>query len=703
MTRPEDLAAQWRRAVAHTSLVSMDRKSMLWFLTGLSRELVDAAVTGDRASAVGRSVGMRLVEAHFTEPDALEKSLSLLGERLQAAVPDGVDATKRVAGMLAGIAAGYARALQSLTRREQQQIAAAAFTARSEAEARFRSVFDVAVIGIAVSRLDGEILQVNKALAEMLGYVPPEIEGRQFWEFTHPSDPPHAWEQVKQLLEGEFDHVRMEKPYRRKDGTSILTNLVLSLIRDEHARPQYVVSLMENITDQRHMQDRLRHQALHDPLTDLPNRTLFFERLDAALVGGGPEHGPGICYLDLDGFKAINDTLGHGTGDALLRTLAQRLLARLGSDGHLVARMGGDEFVVLVERSSGIEHLQDVARAALDVVRRPVLLDGHTITVTASIGVVQYSEGGTGAAELMKAADTTMYWAKADGQDRIALFDRGRHQRDVTRFALSSRMPKALANGEFYVEYQPLVRMRDHKMVGVEALTRWRLPDGRRLGPADFIPLAEQTGLIVPLGREILTTACRQAVEWANAESPLPLVMSVNLAQRQVREPTFTEDLETILDETGCPPHMLELELTESDLMGTDRDSLDTLRTIAAMGVRIAIDDFGTGYSNLAYLRHLPVHTLKLAGPFISGGLDGSAGNGADATVDVEVVASVVQLAHVLGLSVTAESIETPTQQQRLLALGCDTGQGWFFAPSLPPARIPQLAAAPTWPAAADA
>ncbi|MEJ3653500.1 EAL domain-containing protein [Actinomycetes bacterium KLBMP 9759] len=669
----------------------MDRVSMLWFLTGLSRELVDAVVDGDRPSAVGRSVGTRLVEAHFTEPDALEESLSLLGERFQGAEP------ARVAGMLAGVAAGYARALQSLTRREQQQIAAAAFTARSEAEARFRSVFDVAVIGIAVSRLDGEILQVNRALAEMLGYRPGDIEGRQFWEFTHPSDPPHAWEQVKQLLEGEFDHVRMEKPYRRKDGTSILTNLVLSLIRDEHGAPQYVVSLMENITDQRLMQDRLRHQALHDPLTDLPNRTLFFERLDAALVAGGPEHGPGICYLDLDGFKAINDTLGHGTGDALLRTLAQRLLGRLGPDGHLVARMGGDEFVVLVERSTGIEHLQDVARAALEVVRRPVLLDGHTITVTASIGVVQYSEGGTGAAELMKAADTTMYWAKADGQDRIALFDPGRHQRDVARFALSSRMPESLANGEFFVEYQPLVRMRDHRMVGVEALARWQLPDGRRLGPSDFIPLAEQTGLIVPLGREILTTACRQVVAWANADPPLQLVMSVNLAQRQVREPTITEDIKAILDETGCAPDMLELELTESDLMGTDRASLDTLRALAAMGIRIAIDDFGTGYSNLAYLRHLPVHTLKLAGPFISGGLGGSAEN---AAVDVEVVASVVQLAHALGLSVTAESIETPTQQQRLLALGCDTGQGWFFAPSLPAARIPQLAETPTWPGA---
>jgi diguanylate cyclase (GGDEF)-like protein len=461
---------------------------------------------------------------------------------------------------------------------------------------------------------------------------------------------------------------------------------------------------MENITERHRLQTRLQHQAQHDPLTDLPNRTLFFERLEAALQAGTR---PGVCYLDLDGFKAVNDTLGHDLGDRLLHAVARQLVDAVGSAGHLVARMGGDEFVVLVDRieegEAGNERLRSVARTALEAVRRPIRLDENEIVVSASIGVVR-ADGGHDAAELMKAADTTLYWAKADGRNRYALFDEDRHRSDVDRFELSARMPDALTRGEFSLEYQPLVRLADRSVLGVEALLRWTLPDGRRLDPGRFVPLAEDSGFIVPLGRWVLRQACRNAAAWAATNPDTQPLMSVNVAARQLREPSFVGDVAAVLAATGWPAELLQLELTESALMGTPDGSLAALHELSGMGVRIAIDDFGTGYSNFAYLRRLPVHALKLAGSFVTGAA--GRGGGADdrsgqaggeqaggEQVDHEVVGLVIRLAHTLGLTVTAESVETASQFAHLRQLGCDTGQGWYFAPAVPAEQIPRLLA----------
>ena len=679
------------------SLVAMSGRNLLPFLRGLADRLLDILTADEPDPAGAYRVGVALVDAHFTEVAALQRTMAVLGTQLAgdaAARPGGAG---RLAEVLGAVAAGYAQALQDRTRTEQEQITAAAFAARVAAEqarwnseARLEAVFAESVIGIAVSEIDGRVLEVNRALCDMLGFTAAEITGRTFWEFVHPDDAPGFGERVEDLLAGSANHLRMEKPYYRKDGEVIWTDLVLSLVRDPDGHPQYVVAMIENITDRYHLQNDLRHQARHDPLTGLPNRTVFFQHLDAALGTGEPV---GVCYLDLDGFKAINDTLGHDRGDELLQIIAQRLMTDLGQQDHLVARMGGDEFVVLVDHDANPEHLQLVAQSALDSVRRPTMLAGHEVLVCASVGIVQSGDGGTGAAQLMKAADTTLYWAKTAGGDRYAFFDADRHRADVERFALSARIPEALAGGEFTVEYQPLVRLRDQQIIGVEALVRWELPTGQRLPPDEFISLAEETGLIVPLGRAVLRTACQQATQWYAQCPSAPLLMSVNLAARQVREPGFVDDVRQILSATAWPARFLQLELTESALMGTSTGSLTALRALADMGVRIAIDDFGTGYSNLAYLRQLPVHTLKLAGNFVTGG-PGHTFESADG----DLLAVLVQLAHVLGLSVTAESVETAAQCTRLRELGCDTGQGWYFATALPAEQIPALLHAPTWP-----
>jgi diguanylate cyclase (GGDEF)-like protein/PAS domain S-box-containing protein len=694
---PAALAADWTAAVLGTSYVSMNRRDLLRYLTGLATRLVASfdAPQWDRTVAAG--VGRLMVAAHFTDARSLERTLVVVAEHL---APAGADRTSRLAALQGALAAGYAEALRERTLAEQERISMAAFAARIAAEearwaseARYQAVFAGAVIGISVAELDGRIVQVNEALCRMLGYDAEEIAARPIYEFMHPYDAPGDWRRVREMIAGTVDHLRMEKAYYRKDGTELWTDLVVSLIRDQTGEPRYLVAMVEDITERHLLQTRLQHQALHDPLTGLPNRALFFDRLEAALED---EYGvPGVCYLDLDGFKAVNDTLGHDVGDQLLRTIAERLRAELVPEGHLVARMGGDEFVVLVEDAADPARMRRVAERALETVRRPVRVEGNEIRVSASIGIVGRDQGGSGAAELMKAADTTLYWAKNDGRSRVAEFDRDRHRTDVARFELSAQLPEALRRQEFFLEYQPLVRLCDGVTTGVEALVRWRRENGERLGPDRFIPLAEETGLIVALGRWVLTEACGQARRWHDVHGGERPLMSVNVAARQVREPDFVDDVRAALERTGWPPGALQLELTESDVMSAEGGPLETLGALADLGVRIAIDDFGTGYSNLAYLRTLPVHALKLAGPFVTGiGPGGRDGRGGTAGTEA-VLSSVIGLAHTLGLSVTAENVETAEQHGRLRALGCDTGQGWFLAPPAGPARVEPLLGRP--------
>jgi diguanylate cyclase (GGDEF)-like protein len=424
-----------------------------------------------------------------------------------------------------------------------------------------------------------------------------------------------------------------------------------------------------------------RRQARHDPLTGLPNRTRFFERLAAALAEPGAR--VGVCHLDLDGFKAVNDTLGHDIGDLLLVAVGRRLDSCAGARGHLVARMGGDEFAVLVERSAGTDPVTGLADALLAALDAPVQVAEHSLAVSASMGVVERPADGTTPAEVMKAADTTLYWAKSDGRGRWAVFDPQRNAREVTRHTLRTTMRAGLDAGEFTVDYQPLVRLADGAPRGVEALVRWRHPALGTVPPDQFIGLAEETGLIVPLGRWILEQACRHARDWQREFPGADFFVSVNLAVRQAHDPGLVDDVAGILVGTGLTPGLLQLELTESAVMGTTGRPVQALEALAGMGVRIAIDDFGTGYSNLAYLRRLPVHTLKLAGPFVE------AFRGDDP--DEPVVTSLVRLAHTLGLTVTAEGVENADQAGRLRELGCDLAQGWYFARPLPPGGVTAL------------
>jgi diguanylate cyclase len=444
-----------------------------------------------------------------------------------------------------------------------------------------------------------------------------------------------------------------------------------TLDEQESIRKAALIARDQAETALRDSEARLLHQATHDPLTGLPNRALLAERLSEIFAGPRPgERRVGLCLLDLDRFRAVNDRLGHLVGDDLLLVLARRLEQRI---GHLVARTGGDEFAVLVGDSTSTDDAVKVADAALVAIAEPVRLDGLELTVTACVGVVEDAVPATDPTELFRRADITLNWAKRAGHGRLALFDAERDSRDVARYALAAALPAALARDEFFLHYQPLVGLNDGALYGAEALLRWRHPEQGVLAPDRFIDLAEESGLIVRLGATVLERACREAKRWHDASPGAPYV-SVNLAVRQIHDPGLYSTVTSVLRRTGLPPHQLQLEITESAAMSAQDESIAPLRALADLGVRVAIDDFGTGYANLSYLRSLPVRELKIAGAFVEGLRDP-----ATDPADEAILAHLVSLAHRLGLTVTAEGVETPHQLDRLRAIGCDTGQGWHL------------------------
>ncbi|MGW6256761.1 putative bifunctional diguanylate cyclase/phosphodiesterase [Streptomyces sp. NPDC055085] len=565
----------------------------------------------------------------------------------------------------------------------------------------FQAAFATAPLAMAVVDRDGTVVTANESLAMLLGVEARAFAGRSASELVDLASDARTWHAYREVLRGRQARLRCTRRLKHPDGHSLWVQITVTPLPPQE---EAVLVSVADIGPRRELQARLRHLQMHDPVTRLPNRTLFFERLTAALEAEAYEDGGtgriGLCYLDLDGFKAVNDTLGHRVGDRLLAAVAERLTRCADEAGHaratspLVARLGGDEFALLVEDSTGTEQVADLAESVLKALQAPFDLSGQRLSLSASIGVVERRATGTTATGLMQAADTTLYWAKADGKGRWTLFDPERNAHRMTRQALSSTLRSAVERGEFALEYQPLVGMEDGGVHGVEALVRWNHPRFGMLTPNRFIGLAEEDGSIVQLGRWVLATACRQARRWQldHPDAP-PLFVSVNVAVRQVWDSDLVADVAEILAETGLAPHLLQLELTESAVMGSAGRPLQALQALSDMGVRIAIDDFGTGYSNLAYLSRLPVSVLKLDGSFVRGfqyeNADGTSAHPNPA--DEVIVEALIQLAHRLGLTVTAECVETASQASRLRGIGCDTGQGWLYSRPVAPDRISAL------------
>ncbi|MGQ5592121.1 putative bifunctional diguanylate cyclase/phosphodiesterase [Streptomyces sp. ESR1.13] len=592
-------------------------------------------------------------------------------------------------------------------------------TGRAEPSA-YRSVFATAPLAMAVVDTEGLVVSANDSLGTLLGTDPAALAGYAAADLVDLASDAGTWHAYREVLRGHRSRLRCTRRLKQADGHSLWAQVTVEPLADagESGDAPGLLLSVADVSARRELQARLRHLQMHDPVTRLPNRALFFERLTAALEAESYENGGtgriGVCYLDLDGFKAVNDTHGHRVGDRLLAAVAERLTrcaeeaAHARSGAPLVARLGGDEFALLVEDSTGTDQLADLAGSVLAALQPPFELCDRRLSVTASVGVVERHTAGTTPTALMQAADTTLYWAKADGRARWTLFDPERNANRMTRQALAATLRPAIERGEFALEYQPLVGMADGRVRGVEALIRWNHPQFGVLAPNRFIALAEEDGSIVPLGRWILRTACHQARRWqlAHPGEP-PIFVSVNVAVRQVWDSDLVADVARTLEETGLAPDLLQLELTESAVMGSAGRPLQVLKALSDMGVHIAIDDFGTGYSNLAYLSRLPVSVLKLDGAFVRGFQYDAVSDGAGPAnpADEVIVEAMVQLAHRLGLTVTAECVETSDQASRLRRIGCDTGQGWLYSRPVAPDRISALlgSAGPGGPAGVQA
>jgi diguanylate cyclase (GGDEF)-like protein len=440
---------------------------------------------------------------------------------------------------------------------------------------------------------------------------------------------------------------------------------------------------LETALDERDaLADRLLHQASHDPLTGLANRSLFMERVDAALEAAPPT-GPGVAvlFLDLDDFKLVNDSYGHPAGDELLTALAQRLRGALRS-GDIAARLGGDEFGILLSRVDDELVSRRVAGRVVRATRTPFNLRQGTVEIHSSAGVA-LGEPGIGAEQLVRNADAAMYLAKSKGKDRFEMFDLTKHSSVLEQISIKSSLPAALENGEFTVHYQPLIELASRATVGAEALVRWNHPERGLVFPSDFIGLAEESDFILSLGAWVIQQACRQAREWRDQMGERsPFTMSVNVSARQLAHLEFVDHVSAALTQSNLAPEHLVLEFTESVLMKHE-DGAPTLAQLSALGVRFAIDDFGTGYSSLAYLRRLPADVLKIDKSFVDEILGGPE--------DEAVAHAVLRLGSILKKSVIAEGIEDERQRSRLVALGCKYGQGYLFSPPVEPERFTRL------------
>ncbi len=445
--------------------------------------------------------------------------------------------------------------------------------------------------------------------------------------------------------------------------------------------------LEQSLAELSRLKEQLRYQAYHDPLTGLANRSLFVDQVNERIAAGGPDRRQVVLFVDLDDFKVVNDTLGHVAGDRLLVAVADRVRSCV-RIGDVAARLGGDEFALLLDDVEDLQRSVGVCRRILEALQAPMQVEGHEISISASIGMAAARADSDRADELLRNADVAMYTAKAAGKNRYAVFEPTMHAALVERHALASELTKSVGRGELLVYYQPIMALETGEIYGVEALVRWRHPTRGVLGPDEFIPLAQENGTILALGRWVLYESCREAESWRRERGIDRLVLSVNLSAAQLQQTDFVDDLQTILDETGFPARDLVLELTETAMFHDTHTTITRLEALRALGIRIAIDDFGTGYSSLGYLRRFQVDILKIAREFI-----GTADGGSD---DWAFARAMVALGQTLDLRVIAEGIEEAGQLAALQELGCEFGQGYLFArpedgPAIAAAFLPPI------------
>jgi PAS domain S-box-containing protein len=562
----------------------------------------------------------------------------------------------------------------------------------SEHHELFRLITENAADMIAVVGADGHRIYNSPAYQKVLGYTTEELGSSTAFNQIHPEDRERvslAAEKARSTGRGE----RLEYRICHKDGSWRFLESTASPVRNARGEIEKLVIVNRDITDRRHVENKLAHNSLHDGLTNLPNRALFLDRLERARIWAQrhSDYKFAVLFIDVDDFKVVNDSLGHSAGDELLIQVAKRLSAGFretdslsrasersvscgssGNDGG-IARFAGDEFTVLLEDIANPSDAVRVGQRIQAKLAVPFVLTGQQIVLAVSIGTVLSSNSYERAEDLLRDAEIAMYRAKAGGKARCEVFDSAMHANAVRRLKLETDLRRALDQGELLVHYQPIVSLDSGRIAGFEALSRWKGPQGM-IPPSEFIPVADETGLILTLNRELYIQACLQLRRWQEEfECDPPLTISLNVSAKQFSQPDLVEDIQNVFQETGTAPGVVHFEIMETIAMGDPAHALSMLNQFKSLGAHLSIDDFGTGYSSLSRLPKFPVDALKIDRAFISDMIDNQE--------SYEIVRVIVMLARNLGLKVVAEGTEHWSQIEALRKLGCEMAQGYFFAP----------------------
>ncbi len=667
-----DAVAQLHAARADAAVVLGDENAGPGIIT--ERDVIHLIASGRAIPAtVGELASRPLVSVR--EDDSLLGARNLLEEKgiRHIAVTDKADMLVGLlsfSDILATLQYEYVHRLDEALRERDEALL------RSRKDLSLaRKVIEASLDGIMIVDAASQIEFVNPAFTHMTGYPPEEIIGKNPSILKSGHHDAGFYQHMYETL-GRQDYWQGEIWNRRKNGEIFPEWLTINVIRDEDGAISQYAAIFSDITERKKTEERIKNLAYFDVLTALPNRRLFTDRLQIA-IANAHRHGHlmAIMFLDLDLFKRINDSLGHGIGDQVLIETAARL-GHCIREGDTVARLGGDEFTILLPE---IEHIEDAAKLAerlISYVKQPFIIDEHELYVTTSIGIAVYPDDGQTVEALIKNADTAMYRAKDLGRNSYQLYTAAMNARSFERLTMESSLRHAVTRGEFKLVYQVKVDMTTGRMSGVEALVRWHHPEMGLVSPVDFIPLAEDMGVISEIGEWVLREACTQCKHWHDLGLP-PVRIAVNVSALQFRETKVPEVVARALRDTGLPPQYLELELTETVLMQRVDEVVVVLKELRAMGIRISIDDFGTGYSSLSYLKRMPIDALKVDRSFVNdifGDDDKVTDEGA------EIVSTIISLAHNLKLKAIAEGVETPAQAAFLHSKGCDEVQGFLIS-----------------------
>ena len=571
---------------------------------------------------------------------------------------------------------GFRGVTHDITERKEAE------NALRQSEEKYRSILENIQEAYFEVDLKGHFTFFNDSLCRLTGCFKEELLGASYTKFSDKENSKNVFQAFNKVYNTGDPTEGFDWCITRKDGTKRYIEASVSLKKRSTGSPLGFKGVIRDITERKRIEQELNHMATHDTLTGLPNRLMFSQLLDHAIQSAQRNQRQlAVLFIDLDRFKIINDSLGHEAGDTLLKEMAARLKGSLRTV-DVVSRLGGDEFIILMEDFHELKQVETLAQKILSTIIKPMVIMGEECRVTASIGISVYPKDGQDEQSLMKNADIAMYFAKEAGKNNFQFYSENLRTMSNERLTIETNLRHAMERNEFYLDYQARLDLRTRAITGVEALLRWNNPYLGAVTPTQFIPIAEETGMIVPIGRWVLKTACAQSVAWQKQGLP-PVCMSVNLSLRQLVNENFLDDVKSILQETGMPPNLLELEITESTVMHNPERLVPVLTKIKEMGIRMAIDDFGTGYSSLAQMKNFPINTLKVDRSFIR--------NLPEDNDNRAITEAVIIMGKSLKLKVVAEGVETREQEKFLKDQICDEMQGFFFSKPISPEGFANL------------